>query len=69
MTVELESPLTALTGVALFLVIHALLHLLFSDYPAYEFHSILSDALIFGGAVCGAAYIALRARGRRPPTP
>jgi hypothetical protein len=56
-------------GVALFLVIHALLHLLFSDHPAYEFHSILSDVLIFGGAACGAVYIALQARGRRASNP
>lgn len=56
-------------GVALFLVIHALLHLLFSGHPAYEFHSVLSETLIFGGAVCGAVYIAIEARGRRAAVP
>lgn len=42
--------------VAGFLVVHAVLHLLFSRVGAYEFTSTLSSVLIYGGAVCGVAY-------------
>ena len=40
-----------------FLVLHALLHRLFSSQDAYEFTSTLSSFLIYGAAVCGAAYL------------
>lgn len=46
-------------GVAIFLVIHGLLHALYIGHPAYEFSSALSNLLIFGGAICGGLYIAL----------
>ena len=52
-------------AVAGFLLVHGILHLLFMDHPAYEFASILSDSLIFGGAFCGAVYLALTAMDRR----
>jgi hypothetical protein len=39
-----------------FLIVHAILHYLISVKPAYEFSSILSAILIYGAAVCGAAY-------------
>ena len=45
-----------------FLVIHGLLHALFKGNPAYEFSSILSVALIFGGAALGAIYLTLEWR-------
>lgn len=53
-------------GVALFLAIHGALHFLFMEHPAYEFQSTLSNTLIFGGAICGAAYLGweLLDRGR-----
>jgi hypothetical protein len=41
------------------LVVHGLLHAMFMDHAAYEFSSALSNALIFGAAGCGAAYLAL----------
>ena len=39
-----------------FLIVHALLHYLFSVNPAYEFSSLLSSILIYGAAFCGAIY-------------
>ena len=39
-----------------FLIVHALLHYLFSVNPAYEFSSPLSSILIYGAAICGATY-------------
>ena len=44
---------------ALFLVVHVLLHLALSGHQHYEFDSFLSLALIFGSGVCGAIYLAL----------
>lgn len=41
---------------AAFLVIHAGLHMLFADHPNYFFNKWLSELLIFGAAVFGAAY-------------
>ncbi|MEE4217320.1 MAG: DUF6713 family protein [Xanthomonadales bacterium] len=46
-------------GVSIFLVIHALLHLWFRNDLRYEFASTMSDILIFGGALLGAAYLAI----------
>jgi hypothetical protein len=48
-----------------FLIVHAVLHYLEMGDPTYEFSSVMSHALIFGGAVLGAAYLALEARERR----
>jgi len=42
-----------------FLLIHAGLHLWFSSDPAYEFDSVLSGALIYGGAALGGLYLLL----------
>ena len=52
-------------GVGLFLVIHGLLHILFEGHPAYEFSSILSNVLIFGGSIFGVVYLALEWIGKR----
>ncbi len=49
-------------GVAGFLVLHGVLHAWFMTDPDYEFSSMLSNLLIFGGAVCGAAYLGQRLR-------
>jgi hypothetical protein len=48
-----------------FLVVHGLLHYLKMGDPAYEFSSFISNALIFGGAALGAAYLALEAKDWR----
>ena len=45
-----------------FLVIHAGLHLGFSNDPAYEFDAVLSAVLIYGGAALGALYLVLPQR-------
>ena len=45
-----------------FLVLHGLLHALFLHHPNYEFSSLLSNTLIFGGAALGAAYLGLEFR-------
>ena len=50
--------------VAGFLVVHAGLHLWFTGRPEYEFSSLLSETLIFGGALCGALYLVLATRDR-----
>lgn len=47
--------------VALFLIIHAGLHLAFSGHRHYEFASVSSNLLIYGGALLGALYLALGA--------
>ena len=51
-------------ALAAFLVVHAGLHFRLSDHPLYTFDSILSQTLIYGGAVCGVLYLILRDRTR-----
>jgi apolipoprotein N-acyltransferase len=46
-------------GVSIFLIVHALLHLWFRNDVSYEFASMLSNVLIFGGALFGAFYLAI----------
>lgn len=52
-------------GLGLFLVVHGLLHILFYGHPAYEFSSMLSHGLIFGGSILGIVYVCLEWLGRR----
>lgn len=52
-------------GIGIFLVLHGLLHLLFLDHPAYEFSTVLSNALIFGGSELGIIYLSLEWKGKR----
>ena len=52
-------------GISLFLAIHGLLHALFMNHVDYEFSSVLSNALIFGGALFGLVYLLLEYRERR----
>lgn len=52
-------------GIGLFLLLHGLLHIFFKDHPAYEFSSIFSNILIFGGSVVGIIYLALELSGKR----
>ena len=47
-----------------FLVVHLVLHWLFSDHPHYDFDSTLSSVLIIGAGTCGAAYILLDRFGK-----
>jgi Family of unknown function (DUF6713) len=47
-----------------FLLVHGVLHALSMRQPTYEFTSMLSNLLIFGGSACGALYLALEARHR-----
>lgn len=44
-------------GVGVFLLIHAGLHVLFTNVDGYEFDSMLSSLLIFGGAFVGGLYL------------
>ena len=46
-------------GISIFLVIHGLLHVVFMRSTSYEFTSTLSNILIFGGALFGAAFLLL----------
>ena len=48
-----------------FLVLHGLLHAIFMSDPNYEFSSMLSNTLIFGGAAFGAIYLGLEIRSKR----
>ncbi len=43
-----------------FLVVHAVLHFAFSGHADYEFSSLLSNALIYGAALCGVGYFVAR---------
>ena len=43
--------------VSAFFVIHGLLHAAFITHARYEFESLLSNILIFGGAICGMLYL------------
>ncbi len=45
--------------VSVFLVVHAGLHALFSGHPAYGFEGLLSNGLIYGAAILGAAYLVM----------
>ena len=44
-------------GVSAFLCLHGLAHFLSSGDASYEFDSLLSDALIYGGALIGLAHL------------
>lgn len=48
--------------ISVFLIIHGLLHAAFITHEHYEFESLLSNVLIFGGAICGLLYVVF-ARG------
>lgn len=61
--------LQAMAAISAFLVVHGILHLLFSTDPAYEFGSTTSNILIFGGAGLGALYLVLRYRDRSGKSP
>lgn len=49
---------------SLFLVVHGVLHAIFMGSSGYEFQSILSNMLIFGGAVCGILYMTLNIKSK-----
>ena len=52
-------------SIGLFLVLHGLLHILFLNHPAYEFSTVLSNLLIFGGSFLGIIYLFLEWKGKR----
>lgn len=43
--------------ISIFLIVHGILHLLFIGHDKYEFTTVYSNILIFGGALCGLIYI------------
>lgn len=43
--------------VAAFLFVHMVIHFSLSSTPEYEFHGVLSRALILSAGACGAAYL------------
>ncbi|MEO1622234.1 MAG: DUF6713 family protein [Cyanobacteria bacterium J06632_3] len=43
-------------AIALFLIIHAILHKRLDRHPHYTFHSTLSKSLIYGGGLVGFLY-------------
>jgi hypothetical protein len=43
--------------VSVFLVVHGILHTGFAIHPEYEFESVISSVLIYGGAACGLVYL------------
>ena len=46
--------------VAVFLVVHAVLHIGLSSAPQYTFHGVLSNTLILGAGASGIAYLGFR---------
>ncbi|MCG8565835.1 MAG: hypothetical protein MI747_12210 [Desulfobacterales bacterium] len=55
--------------ISLFFVFHGALHLTFIGHAQYEFHSLMSQILIYGGAVFALAFLAVEWRsrdGKRP---
>ncbi len=52
-------------GISLFLIVHAILHIVFMGNDHYEFASWVSNVLIFGGALLGALYLYLEYRSRQ----
>ncbi|MEO1353795.1 MAG: DUF6713 family protein [Cyanobacteria bacterium J06635_15] len=49
-------------GIGIFLIAHGGLHILFMSHRNYEFSSMLSSFLIFGGALLGLVYLLLEYR-------
>ena len=45
--------------ISVFLIVHGILHSLFSGSKAYEFTSLASSILIYGGAALGAIFLAI----------
>ena len=52
-------------GISIFLIIHGVLHTLFINHADYEFSSMLSNVLIWGGALFGLVYLFLEYRENR----
>lgn len=51
-------------SLSVFLIVHALIHFSFIGTPGYTFAGWLSNSLIFGSAILGAAYLASSLRGK-----
>ena len=50
---------TGQIAISSFILFHAFLHLAFKDVPTYEFESITSSILIYGGALFAAVHLIL----------
>ena len=59
-SLNLKTRSTAQSVVSGFLIIHAVLHFAFSSHPDYEFGSVLSSVLIYGAAILGILFFALK---------
>jgi hypothetical protein len=55
------------TGVGLFFLIHAILHILFKGHPAHGFSAFISNLLIFGSSALGVAFLLPDWNERRGP--
>lgn len=53
------------TVLSIFMVVHGVLHVFFIGSSSYEFWSVLSNSLIFGGAICGMVYLLLNIKSRQ----
>lgn len=49
-----------------FLILHAGLHFAFSGHANYEFSSVLSRTLVYGGALCGIGYFLITVIDNEP---
>ncbi|MGB0956064.1 MAG: DUF6713 family protein [Panacagrimonas sp.] len=45
-----------------FLAVHAVIHYTLSDVPAYDFHHLLSQLLIYTAGLCGGAFLIVKLR-------
>lgn len=52
-------------GFSIFLVVHSILHVVFMQHEKYEFESLSSNILIFGGGLLGALHIVMNGRQSR----
>jgi Family of unknown function (DUF6713) len=46
-------------GLGVFLVLHGVLHVIFINHPDYEFLTVSSSILIYGGSILGIIYLFL----------
>ena len=59
-SLNLRTRAVAQNAASAFLVIHAGLHFAFSRHAEYQFESLLSSVLIYGAALLGVLYFALK---------
>lgn len=59
-SIKSEARLLARKVACGFMIIHGLLHIVFTGHSAYEFSSLTSELLIFGAALCGLSFFIVR---------